>query len=203
MNALHYSAKRFFATLLFCCIGSPISGLGQELDVPVKQQLPLILKILTYDRHLSSQPGTVLRLGILHQSRVRSSLLVRNSIVDYFATQPVVTVGEKSVVLVQINATSNTDLNNLLSAHNVDVLYVAPLRAIDIEKIAEYTRSQQILTVTGVPDYIIDSRKLAVGVSSRGGKPHITINIHQARLEGADFSSQLLRLATIIEPETE
>jgi hypothetical protein len=52
--------------------------------------------------------------------------------------------------------------------------------------------------LTGVPDYIYNG--ISVGIDIKGEKPEILINLKSSKLEGADFSSQLLKISTIIEP---
>jgi hypothetical protein len=48
-----------------------------------------------------------------------------------------------------------------------------------------------------VPDYV--GAGCAVGIGTEGEKPLIIINLPAAKAEGADFSSQLLQLAKVIE----
>jgi hypothetical protein len=91
----------------------------------------------------------------------------------------------------------DTDLASATSRENVDILYITPLRAAEIETITAVSRAEKIMTITGVPDYV--ELGLAVGIGEEGNKPLIIINLPTAKAEGADFSSKLLKLAKIIE----
>jgi hypothetical protein len=77
------------------------------------------------------------------------------------------------------------------------LIYVAPLRAYDVTKISNLSKKLKILTLTGVNEYIDFGLSITIGV--KGDKPQIIINLPSAKAEGADFSSQLLKLATVIE----
>ena len=79
----------------------------------------------------------------------------------------------------------------------IDVFYVAPLRAIEVRKIAEISRLNGIKTITGVPEYVSDG--LGVGIGLLKQRPLIIINLKAARAEGSEFRSQLLKLSRVIE----
>ena len=68
--------------------------------------------------------------------------------------------------------------------------------AFETEKITGVSRAKKVITLTSVPDYVESG--LAVGIGVKGGKPRIIINLPAAKAEGANFSSQLLRLAKVI-----
>lgn len=78
------------------------------------------------------------------------------------------------------------------------VVYVTPLRSVDVAEIARISRSRGLRTVTGVPEYVEEG--IAVGIGERKARPLIIINLRGARAEGSDFSSQLLNLARIVGP---
>jgi len=88
------------------------------------------------------------------------------------------------------------DLASAVVKNNIDVLYITPLRAIGMETITSVSRAKQVLTLTGVPDYVESG--LAVSIGIKGKKPQIIINLAAAKAEGVNFSSQLLKLAKVI-----
>jgi len=88
------------------------------------------------------------------------------------------------------------DLRSVVSQDSVDILYVAPLRMVDIGETAEVCRAGKVLSLTGVPKYC--SSKTIVGRGEKGGKPEIIINLPIAEEAGVDFRSLLLRLAGIV-----
>ena len=89
-------------------------------------------------------------------------------------------------------------LRKRLTETNANIVYVAPLRAVDVGDIGRITRQRDIRSVTGIPGYV--DLGIAVGIGLRNRRPLIIINLEAARAEGAAFSSQLLSLARIVGP---
>jgi hypothetical protein len=50
--------------------------------------------------------------------------------------------------------------------------------------------------MSGVPRHVASG--LALGVGLRGGRPRILVHVEASRLEGADLSAELLKLAEIV-----
>jgi hypothetical protein len=68
---------------------------------------------------------------------------------------------------------------------------------VNVEALFVALRLRRIRTVTAVNEYVIAGA--AVGLDLRGDHAEIVVNLPAARAEGSDFSSQLLRLARIVE----
>lgn len=164
------------------------------MPVPVDVQLALFSKILTFERNLTASDKEVLTMGILYQKRFRTSLNVKDACMA--ATAPSKQRERFRFHCIPIDISDHTELASAVSERDVDVLYVAPLRAVDIARIAEIGRAQQITTFTGVPDYVVSG--LAVGIGTKGRKPRIIVNLPVAKAAGADFHAQLLKLSKVI-----
>ncbi len=169
---------------------------AQEMPVPVDLQLNLLLKIISFDRNLSSHGGDSLRLGIVFQEPFRNSLLVREQIERVYRSLGTFRVKGLPLALVPIDV-YREKLDDQVARRGVDILYVSPLRAYDIRSIGDLCRSRGIVSVTGVPEYC--GQGLSVGIGQSRDRPEILINIRAAREEGADFSSQLLKLARVLQ----
>lgn len=170
---------------------------AQDTTVPVEMQFELLTKILIFDRSLKKRAGQEIVIGLAYQSLYRESLSVKDEFLGMAEKVPDLRIDGLPVRFVAIELKSGARLEDLLAANKIGVLYVAPLRAYDVEAIAEATHALKIMSLTGVPEY---ARKgLAVGFDSVGGRPKILINLGGAKAEGCDFSSQLLNLATVIQ----
>lgn len=168
---------------------------SQEMAVPVKVQFPLFLKILVFDRNLKERVGNEIVVGIVYQRKFKRSLKTRDEFVDVMKKSPIKKVEDIPIRQVSIDV-DEVDLDSAVSKNKVDILYIAPVRALEMEKITNLSRDKKILTLTGVPDYV-DSG-LTVGIGTKGRKPRIIINLPAAKAEGVDFSSGLLNLAKVV-----
>jgi hypothetical protein len=90
------------------------------------------------------------------------------------------------------------DVEAAVVREGIRVLYVAPLRAVAIEEIIAISRARKITTLTGVPEFV--EKGIALGVALRAERPLILVHLASARAEGADFNSQLLKLARVLFP---
>jgi len=170
---------------------------AQEMPVPVDVQYPLLLKILTFDKNLKARVGNEIVCGIVYQKKFRTSLNVKDELLRVIDSLALRQIDGIPVRYIAIDVGDDFILENAILENNVNVLYIAPVRALDIGKITAISRSKRLLTLTGVPEYVESG--LSVAIAARGEKPQIMINLNAAKAEGSDFSSQLLKLAKIID----
>jgi hypothetical protein len=180
---------------LICWMGLSLIS-AQNMAVPVHVQYELLMKVLSYDRAIQAREGAELRVGVLYQSKVRASLQAQEEFVAAGHARPVL-IGTKKVSFVPLDQSELGDLGAIIDRKWIDILYVAPLRVTGIAAITSLSRASRVLTLTGVPAFV--EHGLAVGISVKGKRPQIVINLAAAKAEGADFTSQLLKVAKIIE----
>ncbi len=173
------------------CIGMKSHVL--QMPLPVKDQMPLFLKILSYDKNLPER-GDEIVIGVLYQERFRQSLLAKDEL--WTVMKQYRTLSGRPLRLVLLPLDEKTSLASVLDDPRVNVFYVSPLRAFDIEAITEVSREREIVTLTGIPSYL--DAGLSVSLDVKGGKPQILINLPASEAEGADFHSQLLKVAKVM-----
>jgi hypothetical protein len=162
---------------------------AQEVPVPVRVQVPLLLRILSFDRNLARRRAGDLVVAVLYQSRNRSSLAI--------AEEVTVLLGSLSgTEAVGIDLDKVTDLRAALAQSGGQVLYVSPLRGVEISGIVRVSRGAGVTTVTGVPRYVEEG--ISIGLDLKAERPEIVVNLEGARAEGADFTAQLLKLARLV-----
>jgi hypothetical protein len=191
-------AKNILLSSLLLAGGVALStaALSQEMPVPLRVQFPLLMKILTFDRNLKARIGSEICIGIVYQKRHRASQDARDDLIRAISESSFRTVEGLPVRSVDIDLGERTNLAEEVGRLGANILYVTPLRAYPLDRISSLSRERRLLTLTGVPEYV--SSGLTVGVGERDGKPLILIGLSASRAEGADFSSQLLKLATVI-----
>jgi hypothetical protein len=176
-------------TALFAAILVATAGTSSAA-VPVDVQLALFGKIWKLDRNFNS--SAVVSLVVVYQAGYRDSLLVKD---DIIAT---VERLKLPIRCIPLEVSSGELLRKGLTEVDATVIYVTPLRSVDIAEIVRICRTRGLRSVTGVPEYVDDG--IAVGIGERRDRPLVIINLQGARAEGSDFSSQLLNLARIVGP---
>ena len=175
------------------------SSVAQELAVPVSVQIPILAKILNFDRNFTERAGGRLTIGVLYQSRYRTSANVAAEVCRALEQLPPSAFGaleslERTCIAIDLDAISALD--SVVKRLGVRVLYVSPLRAVHIEDVMAVSRAAQITTFTGVPRYV--ETGMAIGVDLKRERPEIVINLAASRAEGADLAAHLLKLARVV-----
>jgi len=183
----------FLAGLFPLLYGAPSP---EEMETPVEVQVPLFLKILTFDRNLKKRVGDEIVLGIVYQEKFRTSFNVKDQVEQYLKGMPENTIDEIPFRWICIPLVSPADLQTIMKKEQVDIVYICPLRAVDVEALAAVSRSLGTTSMTGVPDYC--PLGITITISAKGGTPLININLTAAQAEGIDFGSRLLKLAKVI-----
>jgi hypothetical protein len=182
---------RGWRTLAFLGLAAAVpAARAQEVPVPVRVQVPLFLRIMTFDRNLPARSSGDLRIAVLYQSRNRTSQVIADEVSRAIGSTP----GAEAV---GIDLDKVSDLRTALVESRARVLYVSPLRGIDIGSIVRVSRETGVTTITGVPRYVDEG--IAIGLDLKADRPEIVVNLEAARAEGADFTAQLLKLARVVQ----
>jgi hypothetical protein len=185
----------FLLVLALAATGHPTAS-GQSVPVPAELQYTLIAKVLTFDRNLSDRSGAEIVMGIVYQPTFPASDGVRREIAEAAGRSVVRSIEGIRVRVVEIPLRNPAELAGALQQAGVNLLYVTPLRAVDLARVLAAAREAGALTVTGVPEYV--SAGVSLGLGLDAGRPRILVNLSSARREGADLSSNLLMLADVV-----
>jgi hypothetical protein len=193
---VHRSGIRRTVALLIAMLGGAghaSAAVAQEMEVPVAIQVPLFLKVMSFDRLLKSRAGDELIVMVAYQSGNHASLMAKDEVLRAMSA------GSAAVDGITIRTIAlDLDRESLadgLRDQRVALLYVTPLRAFDIGAVAAAARAAHATTITGVPRYV--ALGLAISVRLQGDRPKLLVNVQASRLEGAELSAELLKLAQV------
>ena len=186
--------KLFIIFLVFTAfveISFPISG-----SESLKTQYLLLLKILTYDKKFLNKVSDKVTIGIVFQSNYKTSDVSKDVLISAFEESEL-KVENRRVNYILMDLSLKGELEYYGKNSTPDVLFVLPLKDINFSSIIAYSWKYKIMTFTSVPAYMNEG--ISTCVNMNGERPVILINRLSARNEGVDFSSQLLKVARIIE----
>lgn len=164
------------------------------MPLPTDVQLSLLSRILVFEASFAQKgPRDTVRIGIVYQPRFRASRNAMSAVCEVLDSSETRDEFGFHFDYVLIDVGGGMDG---ASAAGVDLLYVTPLRSLPVERVASFSRDADVLTFTGVPEYV--RAGIAIGVDLAGGRPRILVNLDAVREEGAVLSSELLRLAEIV-----
>jgi hypothetical protein len=183
-------------TAMILLLAAAGAASAQEMALPVGIQWSLFDRILAFDRTFEQRSQGHFVVGVLHQSRNRASANAHDEFLAAVGKGPDLVLTAGRTRLVSIEATGPSELRRRLQEEGVHVLYVAPLRAVDLSQVAAVAADLGIVTFTGVREYMEDG--FGIGLGIRGGRPEILVNLDVCRAVGMGLSSELLKLATVI-----
>ncbi len=169
---------------------------GDEMPVAADRQVPLLLKILTYDRQLEVKAGRELVIGIVSSPLSPASAKAREEVLASLQTFLGKTVKKLPLQFYWQDYTNPDKLAAWVKNKRISVLYLSPGNEKNLPAILKFSQENQITSITGVPDYV--ERGVAVGIGERQAKPLILINLASSKREGSEFDASLLRIATIV-----
>jgi hypothetical protein len=189
------SAHRLLILVLLLVL--PLPSVAQSMSQPAVLQIPVLLKVLTYDRHFETKSAQQVMVGIVYVDSRESRAALEDvaATLKSFAGK---TVKTRPVNYVVLEYTSPADLEKAIKAKNVNVLYITPGNDKNLADVLKISQANSITTLTGVPEYVKRSPGIAVGVGLRADKkPQIYINLPSSKSEGSEFDASLLQIADV------
>lgn len=160
-----------------------------EANVPASTQAAIIANLWVLDRNFRA-PGDIV-LGIVYQEKFRPSVVAAQELCESIER------AKLHIRCVMLNLGDAATFHDQLSRAAVQAIYLTPLRSVDLPPILGETRARHIRSVTAVEEYL--AAGAAVALTLKGEHPQIVVNLPAARAEGSDFSSQLLKIAKVLQ----
>lgn len=193
--ALRNSIALFLRGLQFVAIVSGMSGslVAQMMDVPAEVQVPLFLKATTYDRNFATklQKNGVLHVGICYQEKNRVSMKEMEDLQSALLKP----VAGFSLQISLLSVGESQDFSKLEEWESLSVIYITTMRGIDLKNLLNQAQTHKVMTVSTDP--ALGQKGVSMSFELLGARPHFVINHASSLKEGCDFSSQLLKLATV------
>lgn len=183
-------------------LGALLAGLlprrvlgADEVAVPVPLQMDLLLKVAGYDRNLPTRARGMVRLMILTKRDDPLSKNVGEQAVRALAGKDV--KGMPTEIVTQM-FNDGPSLTERVRDGRVSILYATPgFGARELLTIARSLSGLSVLS-SGAVAHFVDTA-VALGFDLVSGKPKLLVNVRRAREQGVDLSSQVLKLAKVIE----
>ena len=164
--------------------------------VPEWDQMMIFLKVLTYDRTISTSETDTLKIGVLFDSRNASSVKSSDEIIRVLKANQGKTINNHQFAYELLDSNSQTPLRDSITNSQVSILYITIKQGSKLPEVIETTRDLDILTLTGVEEYIKQGVAISIGI--RGGAPRIILNLNAIKAEGHEFNSNLYRVCEVI-----
>ncbi|UCB52410.1 MAG: YfiR family protein [Candidatus Zixiibacteriota bacterium] len=194
--------KQILLSLLLVFLAPVLSWSQQSPEkkragVPEELQVPIFLKILTYDRSLEKRVEDTIRIGVLYFPDTPRSRKNKDAFVENLELNKNKTVNGVPFSFTEIRFVTKERLDQVTGEGRINVLYVTSGGSNLRKSISKITQAKKILTITGRADYV--TRGISIGLAVKEERPEIVVNLRSARAEGSDLSASLLRLCRVID----
>ena len=150
-------------------------------------------RILPFERGFAERTRNGVTVVIVERANDADSSNAANQMKR--ALSDIGSVGSRSLKSVLLSYTSAANLAAECRARSAQVVYLSPGLASEVPAIAAVLANSGILTVAAVEPNV--PRGAVLGVEVVAGKPHMSVNLAQAKAQKLDFPSAVLKLARI------
>jgi hypothetical protein len=182
------------AALLATSIGTR-AAVGAD-EVPAEQQVLILSRALVYDDNFKQRVGTDVRLAVISKAGNTGSDACAAAMIKAFKGVGNLKLAGLPLKTSQVPFKDTAAFGTVIAADEIDVIYLCPGLETNLGDIVDLTRKRRVITVGSREDYV--KRGASLGVFLVNGRPTIMVNLPASRSEGASFSSDLLRLATVL-----
>ena len=155
----------------------------------------ILARVLSFELTLEERAGASVVVAVVYKRGDPRSEANADEWLDALKSLSSVHIKDRPFSAIKVPYAS-ADLIAAIDRGGADVLLVADGLTAELNAIAQLARSRHVLTASnGVADV---ASALTLCVTEEGDKTKIVVNLNAARLEGIRFSSNLLKLATIV-----
>ena len=183
----------FALALGWVSVSGLVPGRCAAQDVEARHKAPVLLKLLTYDRRLTTEETGPIRIGILHRPGVDAARERAHDLAEAFEALSAKTI-EGRTFAYRVMAWTDATLAD--AADHVDVFYVGAELRDDHDAIRGYARTHGILTLAATERQVRDGLSVALTIES--GRPIILVNLDAVAREGHDLDARILRICRVI-----
>ncbi len=167
----------------------------EDVAVPVPLQMELLLKVAGYDKHLPTRAANAARVLILIKGGNPQASQVAQT--AKLALQGK-TLNRLGVEVLELPFSDAAAVAQAVKDRSIAVLYATPgFNPNELSSVARSLRGLSVLSVGALSRFV--ETGVVLGFDLVGGKPKLVVHLRRAREQSVELSSQVLKLAKVIE----
>ncbi len=170
-----------------------LSGIAfGQTALPADLETMILLRALPYDRNLKQRAESGIHIAVVTKNDDPTS----TEMADAFRKAGKDGVSGLTVEASVVAFESTAQLADAIDEGGINLLYIHPSIETALSSIQEVARSKKIPSVGGTKEIV--EKGASFGVYVVGNVPKLVVNISASRLEGLDFSAELLGISTVV-----
>lgn len=188
---------RWLGAAFLCCAVAFSSDLGfaEEAALPINIQAELLGKVAGYDRNFAERAGDRVHIGLLVKPDEGESL--RSVAQMQAALSRIETIAGLPHDETTLTFSDASALPETCRQKRLAILFISPGFRQNIEDIRRSLEGVDVLTATGVPEYVKGG--IVLGFDVAAGRPQLLVHLTQARKQKVALRADVLRLMKVYE----
>jgi hypothetical protein len=181
--------------VLAALLTGPRSSSAEDVTVPVSLQAELLAKVAEYDRNFADRARDrahillVTKPGNADSVHVASQMEAALSRISQIAG-----ISHDETIFAYPGA---VELAKLCRSRHIAIVFFGPGFREDVEAIREALAGVDILSATGVPDYVPGG--IVLGFDVLSGRPKLLVHLTQAKRQNVALRAEALKLMKVYE----
>lgn len=186
--------RRIFALAgLIVAAAASVNASADTPSAPIAVQAQVITRILPFERGFAARAPSEVRVVIALRPGDADSESAALKMAK--ALDDIGTVANRPLRVSTVNFVSAQQLSAECRKRSAHVLFITPGLSAEVSQIATGLIGSGMLSVAAVETYVPGG--IVLGVEVVAGKPHMSVNLKQAKSQKLDFPSAVLKLARI------
>lgn len=177
------------AGVAWCCLGAATAEPAKAREAAV------LARVLSYELTLDERAGDAVGIAIVYKAGNAASEANADAWFQAFVGLGALRIKGRRFFAIKL-AHEPIALAAAVEKEGIDVILASRGLEVELDSIARLARSRRVLTAADSVEYL--KRNSTVCVVQEGDKPKIYISLNNAEQEGIRFSSNLLKLTTIV-----
>ena len=168
-----------------------------QIKIPLKEQIPVILKALNYNKTIKEKAKKNVNIAILYDGENELSKLTMEEVNKIFKKNDGKKVFKKKIKLIKIPYTSKEKLEKKVFIKKLNAFFVCAGLEEKFPEILEVAKFNKIITISADESDIVNSR-VTLGVAKVGSVYKPYISLINAKENNVELDFKLLKIAEVI-----
>lgn len=193
--------SRTFSLVIMVLAFIPTYIFADNGKVPLDLQAKLFLNALSYYKNLEKGDGSQFGIAIVYFPWSKESKEEGATFSQILKKLKDKKISGRNFNVLPLAYNGDYGLKEKIAGKNIEVLFISGGEEPMVREITQLTRSEKMLSFTSKAKFVT-SCGVTMAVGLKENKPKIFLNLSAAKDEGADFSAKFLRVAKIVDTET-
>jgi len=188
-------SRRILTILRGCVIGIciTVAVFAEDVSAPAAVQGQILVRLMLYERRFVKRAPSEVVVLLVQKAGNSDSINAVGQIQKVL--RDIGVINGMPIRTEVVTFGTAPELAAACQAEGASVVYVSPGFRGDAGAISKALVGSEVVTFAAVEDYVAEG--ITVGINVVAGRPKMSINLAQSRLQGLDFASSLLSLARI------